>query len=45
MWWMEVKTAKGKLTPAEEEFMELWTDNYVIVRTPDEALRAIGVIE
>jgi len=44
-WWMEIKTAKGKLTPMEKEFMELWTDNYVIVRTPEEALAAIGAVD
>ncbi len=42
VWFMEVKTEKGKLTPMEKDFMELWQDNYVIVRTPEEA---IGVIE
>ena len=41
VWFMEVKTEKGKLTPAEKEFQDMWQDNYVIVRTPEEA---IGVI-
>ena len=44
-WWMEVKTEKGELTPAEKEFMSRWRDNYVIVRTPEEALKAIGAME
>jgi len=41
---MEVKTADGKLTPAEREFMERWRGHYAIVRTPEEALRAVGAI-
>ena len=42
---LEVKSGKGKLTPAEQEFMDKWRGHYAIVRTPEEALRAIGVIE
>ena len=42
---LEVKTDKGKLTPREQEFMEGWRGHYAIVRTPEEALRAIGVLE
>ena len=42
---LEIKTAKGKLTPAERKFMEGWRGHYAIVRTPEEALRAIGVLE
>ena len=42
---LEVKTDKGKLTPREKEFMEGWRGHYAIVRTPEEALRAIGVME
>ena len=45
IWFLEVKTDKGKLTPAEEEFMNSWRGHYAIVRTPEEALRAIGVLE
>ena len=45
VWFMEVKTEKGKLTPAEKEFQDMWQDNYVIVRTPEEALKAIGAME
>ena len=41
---LEVKTDKGKLTPAEREFMDEWRGHYAIVRTPEEALRAIGVM-
>ena len=43
-YFLEVKTDSGKLTPAEQEFMQMWRGHYAIVRTPDEALRAIGVI-
>ena len=42
---LEVKTEKGKLTPDEAEFMSNWQGRYAIVRTPEEALRAIGVLE
>ena len=42
---MEIKTVRGALTPAEDEFMHLWRGHYAIVRTPEEALRAIGVLE
>jgi len=42
---LEVKTDKGKLTPAEKEFQDSWNGNYAIVRTADEALKAIGAIE
>ena len=42
---LEVKTDKGKLTPREQEFMDEWRGHYAIVRTPEEALRAIGVMK
>ena len=42
---LEVKTDKGELTPAEKNFMEGWRGHYAIVRTPEEALKAIGAIE
>jgi hypothetical protein len=42
---LEVKTDKGKLTPAEKEFMDSWRGHYAIVRTPEEALKAIGLME
>lgn len=41
---LEVKTDKGELTPAEKKFMEQWRGHYAIVRTPEEALRAIGLL-
>ena len=45
VYFLEIKTEKGKLTTREQEFMDSWRGHYAIVRTPDEALRAIGVLE
>ena len=39
---MEVKTDKGKLTPAQEQFLASWPGEAVIVHTVDEAIRALG---
>ena len=44
-YFLEVKTDSGKLTPAELEFQQLWRGHYAIVRTPEEALQAIGVLD
>jgi len=44
-YFLEVKTDSGKLTPSEQKFMDGWRGHYAIVRTADEALKAIGVIE
>lgn len=44
-YFLEVKTDDGKLTPAEQEFMDSWRGQYAIVRTADEALKAIGAVE
>lgn len=42
---LEVKTGKGKLTPAQEVFMDTWQGGAVyIVRSIDEALRCIGAV-
>ena len=41
---MEVKSATGKLTPDEVEFIENWRGQVHIVRSVDDALRMIGVI-
>ena len=38
---LEVKSAKGKLTPDQVEFHRDWP--VIIVRTQEEALRAVGV--
>jgi len=40
---MEVKSAKGELTPEQEEFYRLWPGPKVIVRTIAEALAATGI--
>ena len=44
VYFLEIKTDNGKLTPAEKEFQDTWRGHYAIVKTPDEALRAIGAI-
>lgn len=42
---MEVKMPKGKLTPAQEKFHAEWNGGSVfIVRSPEEALKAIGAL-
>jgi len=39
---LEVKAAKGKLTEPQEAFFATWRGQKSVVRTPEEALRAIG---
>ncbi len=39
---MEVKTPKGKLTPDQTTWIDLWQGQVHIVRTVEEALRIIG---
>lgn len=41
---LEVKTAKGKLRASQERFLDRWKGQAVVVRTMDEALKAIGAI-
>ena len=41
---MEVKQAKGKLTPTEQQFADDWRGQTVIVRCVDDALRVIGAV-
>ena len=45
VYFLEVKTDNGKLTSDEQEFMDEWRGHYAIVRTPEEALKAIGVLD
>jgi len=45
VYFLEIKSDKGKLTEDEQKFMDEWRGHYAIVRTPEEALRAIGVLE
>lgn len=44
---LEVKTLKGRLKPAQITFLEAWAGypTISIVKTVDEALRAIGAID
>ena len=42
---LEVKGEHGKLTKAEERWLKLWFGPWDIVRTPEEALKAIGAIK
>ena len=44
-YFLEVKSDKGKLTPAEQEFFDTWKGRAAIVRSPEEALKAIGAEE
>lgn len=47
---LEVKVPKskgergGKLTPEQEVFFKEWRGQKAIVRTPEEALRAVGLV-
>lgn len=41
---LEAKTAKGKLKPSQERFAQGWRgEPFVVVRSPADALRAIGL--
>lgn len=40
---LEIKTKDGKLTPAEQKFIDSWRGTVHIVRTPAEALRVFGI--
>ena len=42
MYLMEVKTAKGRLTKCEKEWIAAWDAPVYIVRTIEEALEAVG---
>lgn len=41
LWLLECKTGNGDLTPAQRKWHALWPVH--VVRTPDEALRAVGL--
>lgn len=45
VWCFEIKGPKGKLTPDQVEWIGQWQAPVHIVRTADDALRVIGVIE
>lgn len=42
---LEVKAAKGTLTEPEQDFFDTWRGQAAIVRSVDDALRAIGAID
>jgi len=41
---IEIKRPRGRLTADQVEWRARWRGQYVVVRTVDEALRAVGVI-
>jgi hypothetical protein len=41
---IEVKNAKGQLNAFQKAFHSMWNGQVCVVRTPDEALAAIGAI-
>ena len=45
VWCIEVKGPNGKLRPEQIEWISKWQAPVHIVRTADDALRVIGVIE
>jgi Holliday junction resolvase len=44
-WLIEIKGAKGKLTPDQIKFIDAWSGTVHIVRTVDDAFRLVGVLE
>lgn len=40
---LEVKEAKGTLTPDQRDFAAMWNGRATIVRTVEEALEAVGL--
>ena len=41
---LELKTLKGKLEPSQIEFRDMWKGHFAVVRSPMEALKAIGAV-
>ena len=41
---LEVKSAKGRFTPLERRFAARWRGNYQVVRTVEDALKAVGLL-
>lgn len=41
---IEIKAGRGTLTPDEETFLAGWRGHVAVVRTADEALRAVGLL-
>lgn len=44
-WLIEVKGPKGKLTDDQVKFINAWRGHVHIVRTVDEAMQLVGVVE
>ena len=44
LWMIEVKGPKGTLTPDQIEFIDAWPHAVHIARTPEDALRIVGVL-
>lgn len=42
---LEVKTKRGRLTPAQKEWMANWRGNSRVVRTLKEALQALELVD
>jgi hypothetical protein len=42
---LEVKSEKGQLNPYQKAFHRMWNGQVAVVRTPDDALRAIGAMK
>lgn len=42
MWLLEVKAKRGRLTKPEQEWIAAWDAPVHIVRSPEEALQAVG---
>lgn len=42
--WLEVKTDKGELKPGQADWHQWWRGQVAVVRTAEEALKAIGAI-
>ncbi len=40
---LEIKTAKGKLEPSQEDFLMRWRGQAAVVRTLEEALKELGL--
>ena len=44
-WLLEVKVGKAELTPDQQAWHPTWRGQVAVVRSADEALRAIGAIQ
>jgi hypothetical protein len=44
-WLFEVKTTKGKLNPLQEEWHDNWRGPVDVIRSADDALRIVGVMQ